>query len=89
MGLVAAATAVGAAAGLRYLHRRGMPGSQIVVLALVAIATIRSVASIWLPHIGSGLTRQHETSFVIAVVALIAFVVLRIRMQRDARPATS
>ncbi len=89
IGLIAAAAAAGAAAGLRYLHRRGMPGSQIVLLALVAIATIQSVASIWLPHIGTGLTRQHRTSIVSAVAALLGFVILRAQKQRAARPADS
>lgn len=85
IGVLVAAVAVGAAVGLRWLHRRGMPGVQIFTLALAAIATIRSIASIWLPHIGSGLTRQHKSSIVIAVVASIAFVVLRLQMQRSAR----
>ena len=85
IGLMMAAAAVGAAAGLRWLHRRGMSNPQTFTLALLAVATIRSVASIWLPHIGSGLTRQHQTSIVVGVIASIAFVVLRVRVHRLAR----
>ncbi len=89
MGLMAATGAAGAAIGLRHLHRRGMPSVQIFTLAVVAMATVRSVASIWLPHIGTGLTRQHQSSIVVAVVASLVFVVLRVQMQRSVRPAAS
>ena len=88
IGLMVAAAAAGAAAGLRWLHRRGMSGLQTLTLALVALATIRSVASIWLPHIGSGLTRQHLTSIAVGVVASVTFVLLRIQARRLSRSAT-
>lgn len=89
IGLLIAAAAVGAAAALRWFHRRGLPDSQTFTLALLAVATIRSVASIWLPHIGSGLTRQHQTSIAVAVAASITFVVLRVRGQRHSRLVSS
>ena len=88
IGLLTAAAAVGACVGLRWLQRRGMRGLETFTLALFAVATIRSVASIWLPHIGSGLTRQHATSIVVGVVAAITFVVLRTRAS-GLSPATS
>jgi len=80
--VVAAAAAVGAAIATRRLHRRGMPNLQVVALAITLLAMIRSVASIWLPHIGEGLTRQHKTSFVIAIAATAVFVAIRIRDRR-------
>ena len=83
----AAAAAVAAAIATRHFHRRGMPSLQVVVLAIALLSTIRSVASIWLPHIGDGLTRQHETSLVIAVIATLTFIAIRIREQRS--PATT
>ena len=86
IGLMVAAAAVGTAVVVRRWHRHGMPSVQVVALALGALATIRSVASIWLPHIGNGLTRQHRTSIAVAVIASTGFVVLRLRVRR---PATS
>ena len=83
IGLVAAVTAAGSAMALRRLHRRGMPSLQVVALALAALATIRSVASIWLPRIGDGLTRQHQTSIAVAVVAAGVLSVLRVQAQRQ------
>ncbi|MDO9176217.1 MAG: hypothetical protein Q7V62_15525 [Actinomycetota bacterium] len=86
IGLLVAAAAAGAAVVVRRCHRRGMPEVQVFMLALAALATIRSLASIWLPHIGNGLTRQHRTSITVAVITSTGFVVLRLRAQR---PATS
>ena len=86
IGLMVAVAAVGAAAGIRRWHRHGMPSLQVVALALAALATIRSVASIWLPHIGNGLTRQHRSSIIVAVITATGFVVLRLRGRR---PVTS
>lgn len=79
IGLMVAAAAGGAALLTRVLHRRGLPAVQVFVLALALVATIRSIASVWLPHVGSGLTRQHITSIVVAVAASIVFVALRVR----------
>lgn len=81
--VVAAAAAIGAAFATRQLHRRGMPSLQVVALAIALLAVIRSLASIWLPHIGDGLTRQHKTSLVIAVAASATFVAARIRGRRS------
>ncbi len=81
IGLVVAAAAVGAAIVGRRWHRRGMPDVEVVIMALLTVAIIRSIASIWLPHIGNGMTRQHRTSIVVGVIAMIAFVVIRRRQQ--------
>jgi hypothetical protein len=79
IGLVVAAAAVGVAVVGRRWHQRGAPDLEVVVMALFSIAFIRSVASIWLPHIGNGMTRQHKTSIAVAVISAIAFVVVRRR----------
>ncbi len=86
IGLGVAATAVGAAAIVRRWHTRGLPDLQVVAVALIAVATIRSVASIWLPHIGDGLTRQHRTSIAVAVITAVGLVALRSRTQLRAAP---
>ena len=86
IGLVVAAAVVGAAMIGRRWHRRGMPDLEVVVMALLTVAIIRSVASIWLPHIGNGLTRQHRTSIAVGVIAVIAFVVIRRRLPRPVVP---
>ncbi len=82
IGLVVAATAGGAAMVGRRWHRRGMPDVEVVVVALLSIAIIRSIASIWLPHIGNGLTRQHRTSIAVGIIATIALVIIRRRLPR-------
>lgn len=82
IGLVVAAAAGGAAMVGRRWHRRGMPDVEVVVMALLSVAIIRSIASIWLPHIGNELTRQHSTSIAVGVIAVIAFVVIRRRRPR-------
>lgn len=79
IGLGVAATAAGAAAIVRRWHRRGLPDLQVIGVTLIALATIRSVASVWLPHIGDGLTRQHRTSITVAVIASIGLLALRLR----------
>ncbi len=84
IGLVVAAVAGGAAMVGRRWHRRGMPDVEVVVVALLSIAIIRSIASIWLPHIGNGLTRQHRTSIAVGIIAVIAFVVIQRRLPRPA-----
>ena len=80
VGLGVAAAAAASAFALDRLHRRGLQSPYVVILAVIAVAAIRSVASIWLPHIGSGLTRQHKTSiavFAASVAALTAARLLR------------
>jgi hypothetical protein len=85
VGLVVAAAALGAASAIRHAHRRGMSSNHVVVLAVGALALIRSVASIWLPRVSSELTRQHRTSIAVATIASIGFVSLRVREGRIAR----
>ncbi|MEM7342097.1 MAG: prolipoprotein diacylglyceryl transferase family protein [Actinomycetota bacterium] len=71
VGWLMALAVVAAAWGVRRLALRGFSPAAQLAAAAVAIAGIRAVGSIWLPHVGDGLTRQHQTSIVAAVVALI------------------
>ena len=89
ISLGVAAAAVGAAALVRRWHRRGLPDLQVIGVALLALAAVRSVASIWLPHIGDGLTRQHRTSIAVAIVTSIGLVALRVRAQPTATTVDS
>ena len=79
IGLLVAFAAIAGAYGLGRLHRSGMPSAQIALLAIATVAAIRSVASIWLPHIGDDLTRQHKESITVLAMSLIGLVVLRRR----------
>lgn len=85
VGLFVALAAGSAALLTRWLHRRGLPDLQVFVLVVGLVATIRAIASVWLPHVGNGLTRQHVTSIVVSVAAAIAFLALRLRAPRTSR----
>lgn len=72
--LVAAATLAGAA----LVHRRRdrtRPAVSIAAAVVVA-AAVRSLGSIWLPHVGDGMTRQHWTSITVLLAAMVATVLL-------------
>ncbi len=75
-------------AGAWVVRRANGRWSHVVdLLASIAIvATVRAVASFWLPHVGGGLTRPHRQSLVIAVVATMALAVMALRRHRASRP---
>lgn len=85
VGLAVAVVALVSAVVLDRWHRRGLAGHQVVVLALLAIAGIRAVSSIWLPHIGEALTRQHRESIVVFATAVGLLIALRFRDRDTAR----
>jgi len=70
--LMAAAVLAGALAVHR-LQGRTRPVVQVAAAVAVA-AAVRSVGSVWLPHITDGMTRQHRSS--VAVLVASATVVL-------------
>lgn len=45
-----------------------------VAAAAVVVASVRSVGSVWLPHVGEGITRQHRTSIALLALATVASV---------------
>lgn len=57
------------------LVARGRNPLEIVLVAAASVASIRTVGSIWLPHVGEGLTRQHLSSLVVAAASVFGVVV--------------
>lgn len=90
VGLLVAAVVVAVAFALRARQDRGAPPVEIAVGAVAGVAVTRAVASIWLPHVGDGLTRPHLTSIVVAVLAVSTLGVLVARQRvSDAASITS
>ncbi|HAS11228.1 MAG TPA: hypothetical protein DCS55_12050 [Acidimicrobiaceae bacterium] len=48
----------------------------LVATAAAIVAAVRSLGSVWLPHVSDGMTRQHRTSVAVLVVATIMAVLL-------------
>lgn len=85
---IGAAAAIAVVAGATLPRRRlGRRPSSIVLLGGVAIvAGVRSLASIWLPHIGGGQSRQHWSSIVVFVTTFFALAVTSVA-RRPMTPA--
>lgn len=87
------AAGVGLAAfGIHVLVRRAHSPMLVALVSIGVVASARAIGSIWLPHVGDGLTRQHLSSIVIAVMSLTAVAVLvtvapRRRLTESARLA--
>ncbi len=77
--LVVSIAAAGGAYLVDRLHRRRLPSGQVALLAVTVVAATRSIASIWLPRIGNGLTRQHKESVAVLAASLIAFPLICLR----------
>lgn len=71
VGILAAIAVV---VGAVVLHRQlGHRASWIIVTGgLSVVAGVRSLAAIWLPHIGDGLTRQHWSSIAVLLATTLA-----------------
>lgn len=85
VGLAVATATVLAALLLRRTRISGSTAPAVVLTAVALVSTIRSIASIWLPHVGSGLTRQHRSSIVIAALAVIGLGIVHLRTRRRSR----
>lgn len=70
--------------GLTIRHLWATPPREKLLLAVGGVATARAVASVWLPRLGDGLTRQHTESVVVAALALVW--VGWLRWRRRSRP---
>ena len=68
-----------AAVGIHALASRRYSASVVAFAAVFAVSSVRAVGSIWLPHVGDGLTRQHITSVAIVAVAALATAVTTAR----------
>jgi len=77
VGIIVAATTVLAGTVIR----RRWPEQPLTtaLLALLYVAGQRSVASIWLPRFGDGLTRQHLQSIAVTAAAAIVIAVVTLR----------
>lgn len=70
------AVAVGVAAfGVHVLLRSDHPPVVVALASVLAVASVRALGSIWLPHLGDGLTRQHLSSIAVALTSLAAAIV--------------
>ena len=89
IGLLMGVGTVGAAVAVRSLRARRWPGSVVVLAGGVGVATVRAVGSFWLPHVGTGLTRQHLASIAVAVVGSVGlfFAVTLAPRQRSSQPS--
>ena len=76
------------AGGAVVLHReqRRRTSGLIVAGGVFVVAAVRSIGSVWLPHVGDGLTRQHWSSLVVAFASIVVAVGLG---GRAPRPVTS
>jgi hypothetical protein len=85
VGLFMAVAVAGSAVALRRVALNGAQPVLVVLLGALSVATVRAIGSIWLPHVGDGLTRQHLTSIVVAVLAaaLVVATVVLLRQRSD------
>ena len=86
--LMAAATLAGAVIMHRRLQDRVRP-AVLVATAVAIVAAVRSVGSVWLPHIGDGMTRQHRTSVAVLFVATGVLLLVSFRSAHTAEPVAS
>jgi hypothetical protein len=75
IGLFMAGAVATGAVGVHRLVAGGRRPVVIVLAAALIVASVRAVGAIWLPHVGDGLTRQHQTSIVVAAGAMVALVI--------------
>jgi len=66
VGLLVGMVGVGCAASLAARARRSTAVTTVIG-SVVIISGLRSLASFWLPHLGTGITRQHAASLVVLV----------------------
>ena len=89
VGLIVGLVVIACAVGIRRLEERLNDQRLVVAGAALSVAGVRAVASIWLPHVGDGLTRPHRTSIIISVVAMTVVVLLVVRERQTSGAATS
>lgn len=73
--------------GILVWHLSNAPPAQRVLLAIGGVAATRAVASVWLPRLGDGLTRQHVESIGVGLIAAAALV-WSLARPRDSRLAS-
>jgi len=83
VGLAAAAGIAAVAALARRAARTDAPAGLVV--AVVGLAGVRSLASVWLPRVSAGFTRQHRESLVVLVGGVVAGLAVMARRSRRER----
>ncbi len=73
-----------AAVAVHMLVARKHPAIVVALTATAAVASIRALGSIWLPHFGDGLTRQHISSVAVAAATGMA-AIAAVRFSRGQR----
>ncbi len=71
VGLAVAAGGLLLTSIVGWLAARRADSTTVALAGLIGVAGIKSIASFWLPHLGSALTRQHRESLVVFAVATI------------------
>jgi hypothetical protein len=90
IGLFMALGVVAAAIVTRRGQVRGDDPLLVLLGAGISVGAIRAIGSIWLPHVGDGLTRQHTTSIVVTALAgIVLLVVVAVRPRLEERAASS
>ncbi len=84
VGLLVGIVGLGCAARLAARARRTTAVTTVIGSVLI-VSGLRSLASFWLPHLGSGITRQHAASL---VVLAASGTVLALHVRRTARRAS-
>lgn len=84
IGIIAAAV-VAAAAAVLHREQSRRTSAVIVLGGLIVVSAVRSIGSIWLPHVGDGLTRQRRSSILVAATATRSLVILRVTSRRRER----
>ncbi len=84
VALVVAAAAVLAAWLLDRARHRALPNIDTILIAIGSVALIRSIASFWLPRVGTGLTRQHLMSLIVLLACIAALTAVRQRRTLNA-----
>ncbi len=87
VGLAVAAGGLLLSSSTGWLAARPSESATVALAGLIGVAGIKSIASFWLPHLGSGLTRQHRQSLVVFAVAAIGLVATAKRGRRPTRAA--
>lgn len=81
IGIVVAVAVALLGLAVRYLW--GLSPVEKLALAIGGLAAIRSIAAIWLPRLGSTLTRAHRESIAVALGVAVTCAVVAVRRRRS------
>ncbi len=84
VGIVMGIAVVLGAVALHRLAQYRVSSPLVVSCGMLVVAAVRSIGSFWLPKLGDGLTRQHQTSLGVAAVAVVLVGATLLRSRRPA-----